>query len=91
MKKPGSILKPHPDSKEPALAAGGLTAGGALVYVLIVRYFDADPEVALGLGMILGPIVSATATRLIAYAPATVESLLAAARSGEGKKRRAAG
>lgn len=78
--------RPAPDSKEPARAAGAMTAAGALVYILAMRYFDVDPEVAFGLGMILGPIITAEATRLFAYAPATVARLLAAARSGGGQQ-----
>lgn len=89
LKRPNTVRehRPDPDSREPARASGAVVAAGGLVYVLAVRLLDLDPEVALGLATILGPILAAEGARWLAYAPATVSRLLAAARDGAGERR----
>lgn len=75
---------PEPDSKEPALAIGGLGAVGGLVALLLMRYAGLDPEIAFGVGMVAGPIVTGALIRLKVYSPATVAKLLEA-RGESGK------
>lgn len=75
---------PEPDSKEPALAIGGLGSVGALLALLLMRYAGLEPEIAFGIGMAVGPIITAALIRLKVYSPATVAKLLEA-RGESGK------
>lgn len=79
-----AVNEPRADSTEPLRATGRLTAAGALVYVLAVRYLRLDPEVAFGAAAVLGPILTAEIGRRFVYAPATVARLLGAA--GQGRR-----
>lgn len=81
------VTKPDPASTNPALATGGMTAVGALVALLVMRYLGADPEVAFGIGMVAGPVITAALIRLRVYSPATVARLLAARDVQAGDKR----
>lgn len=63
---------PRPESREPVRATGAVTAVGLLLAALGVRYLGMDPEIAFGVGMVLGPIITAELGRLQVFSQATV-------------------
>lgn len=70
--------EPDSDSRQPALAIGGLSTVAGLGVALVAQRLGVPPEVLGPLAAALAPIVTAVLIRTRVYAPATVARLLAA-------------
>jgi hypothetical protein len=79
---------PNPDSHEPLLTVGAITAGVTAILALVVAFgFKLSATQAasiLGVVAVVAPFVVGIIGRAKAYSPATVARLLAAARRGQG-------
>ncbi|MFF0721357.1 hypothetical protein [Micromonospora sp. NPDC003816] len=71
---------PNPDSTEPVMSAGAITAAVTAVLTLLVAFgldlTEGQTTAILGVVAVVGPIVAAWWGRRSAYAPATVARLL---------------
>lgn len=71
---------PNPDSSEPVLSVGAITAGVSALIALLVAFgvdLTADQRTAiLGVVAVAAPIVVGVLARRKAYSPATVARLL---------------
>lgn len=74
-------LSPDPDSRNPLLAVGTVTAAATAVVAVLVSFgvplTDDQQAAVLGLVGVLAPLVVAAVGRSRVYAPATVARLLA--------------
>jgi hypothetical protein len=71
---------PDPDSQEPVLSVGAVTAGVSALIALLVAFgvdlTEAQTTAILGLVAVAAPFVVGVLARRRAYAPATVARLL---------------
>lgn len=71
---------PNPDSGEPALTVGGVSAAVGAVLTLLIAFgvdlTETQTKAILGVVLVAGPLVVAAITRAKVYAPATVARLL---------------